>query len=35
VTCLYHDVNWWLESAVADPRGLDDTLPESGEDYFL
>jgi hypothetical protein len=35
VTCLYHDVNWWIEQAVEDPRGLaDGALPDDG-DYFL
>jgi len=33
VTCLYHDVNWWVEGLIAGERELEAT-PETG-DYFL
>ena len=35
VTCLYHDANWWIERAIADPAALDDAPALEGEDYFL
>ena len=35
VTCLYHDVNWWIERAIADPSLLDAAPAIEGEDYFL
>ena len=33
VTCLYHDVNWWIERAIEDPSVLGEAV--DGEDYFL
>jgi len=37
VTCLYHEVNWWIESLIADPGALDRLEHHSPEvrDYFL
>lgn len=37
VTCLYNDVNWWIESLIDNPAAL-DTLPANNPaepDYFL
>lgn len=34
VTCLYHDVNWWVEGLIDDPKSRVETGPESS-DYFL
>ena len=37
VTCLYNDVNWWIESLIENPEQL-AKLQESGSeapDYFL
>ena len=34
VTCLYHDANWWLERAIADPESLGETESMDG-DFFL
>ena len=36
VTCLYNDVNWWLEDLVNNPEKLDE-LESSEErgDYYL
>ena len=33
VTCLYHDVNWWIEDLIEDPTSI-EAAPETG-DYFL
>lgn len=35
VTCLYHDVNEWLEHAIEDPGILDGAVPGNDEDFFL
>ncbi len=36
VTCLYNDVNWWLEGLVKGDAALDaDTAGEERADYFL
>jgi wyosine [tRNA(Phe)-imidazoG37] synthetase (radical SAM superfamily) len=36
VTCLYHDVNWWLEELIADPSiDLEDEIGAEKLDYFL
>ena len=37
VTCLYHEVNWWIESLIADPGALSMLENHSPEvsDYFL
>ena len=33
VTCLYHDVNWWVEGLVSGEEQI-EPAPETG-DYFL
>ncbi len=36
VTCLYNDVNWWIESLIKNPGELDNLKADHGEpDYFL
>ncbi len=37
VTCLYHQVNWWIESMIEDPRDAAVSIPagEENQDYFL
>jgi hypothetical protein len=35
VTCLYHGVNWWLESLVRSPDELPEIAAVPGEDFFL
>jgi hypothetical protein len=36
VTCLYNDVNWWLEGLVKGDQALDaDAASEERADYFL
>jgi organic radical activating enzyme len=37
VTCLYNDVNWWIESLVANPQVLEQlpTNDTAEPDYFL
>ncbi len=36
VTCLYNDVNWWIESLIANPQELDRLRVHEGTpDYFL
>ncbi|MCP4007476.1 MAG: radical SAM protein [bacterium] len=36
VTCLYNDVNWWLEKLIHDPLlDLDAEVGEERQDYFL
>ena len=36
VTCLYNDVNWWIEKLIADPAALEQLSWEGAEeDYFL
>ena len=37
VTCLYNDVNWWIERLIENPEQLDklQTDSESEPDYFL
>jgi hypothetical protein len=36
VTCLYNDVNWWLEDLVNHPEKLDAIeAVENRGDYFL
>jgi len=34
VTCLYHDVNWWIEGMIKDSKEPVEPGPEN-EDYFL
>lgn len=34
VTCLYHEVNWWIEGMIEDPREALEVGAEN-EDYFL
>ena len=37
VTCLYNDVNWWVEHLIANPAELDQlsTDASAAPDYFL
>lgn len=37
VTCLYHQVNWWIESMIEDPRDAAVSIPagDENQDYFL
>ena len=36
VTCLYNDVNWWIERLIQHPDELDKlTIPATTPDYFL
>ena len=36
VTCLYNDVNWWIERRIQHPEELDKlTIPATTPDYFL
>jgi hypothetical protein len=37
VTCLYNDVNWWIESLIDNPEHLNilKTDTSSEPDYFL
>lgn len=33
VTCLYHDVNWWVEDLIASDQPIERTA--ESRDYFL
>lgn len=35
VTCLYNDVNWWIERMIEDPRDDVVEVGAENEDYFL
>jgi hypothetical protein len=37
VTCLYNDVNWWIERLITNPEQLEQLQTSSGDapDYFL
>ena len=36
VTCLYNDVNWWLENLIGDPGQLAGLKPSAGKkDFYL
>lgn len=35
VTCLYHATNWWIESAIEDPRAAIEEVAIEEEDAFL
>lgn len=37
VTCLYNDVNWWIESLIENPMEIDKLQTDTGADpdYFL